>query len=97
MVHQTIQIHFKLAGFLDGQMMTYQFDLEVPQGVSLKKAFKLADKSRHYKGKLIKRILKMPRPPTVLLNGNSLDVPGDLDTELGQGDEVAIMTPVGGG
>jgi len=92
-----IQVHFRLAGFLDGKMMTHEFELEIPEGTTLKKAFKLADKSKHYKGKLIKKILGLPRQPTVLLNGTSLDVPDDLDAELKQGDEVSIMTPVGGG
>ncbi len=94
---ETIQVHFKLAGFLDGKMTTCEFELEVPEGTTLKKAFKLADKSKHYKGKLIKKILGLPRQPTVLRNGQSMDVPDDLETELCEGDEISIMTPVGGG
>ena len=92
-----IKVHFKLAGFVDRKMITAEFDLEAPQGTTIKKLFALADKSGKIPGQAMKRILALPRPPTVLLNGVGIDALEDLDRILAAGDEVAVMTPMAGG
>ena len=87
----------KIAGFIERKMITTEFDLQIPEGANLKKLFKLVDKSGKVKGKVMKRILSMPRPPTVLVNGEPVDVPEELGRVLRPGDEISIMTPVAGG
>lgn len=93
----TINIRLKFAGFVDLKMFTAEMDLCVPAGTSLKRLFALADKSGKLPPKAMKKVLALPRPPTVLLNGSAIDVAEDLSYELREGDEVAVMTPIGGG
>ncbi|HUT54484.1 MAG TPA: MoaD/ThiS family protein [bacterium] len=92
-----ISIHVKVAGFIDGKVLTAEFDLEAPAGVTVKELFKLVDKSGRVKGNVMKKILALPRPPTVLVNGSGLDLPDELGLALADGDEVAVMTPLAGG
>ncbi len=92
-----ITVHLKAAGFIDNRMLTAEADIEAPEGVHIKKMFSLADKSGRIPPKMIKKIFSSPRPPTVLVNGTSIEVPKELKTVLNHGDEVAVMTPLGGG
>lgn len=92
-----IKVRLKVAGFVDQKMITSEFDLEVPEGTRLKKFFQLADKSGKLPGKPIKKILGLPRQPTVLLNGEGLDLPEGMDQPVKAGDEVSLITPFGGG
>jgi len=92
-----IKVRVKLAGFVDRKMLTADFELMAPEGVSLKKLLSLADKSGAYPGKTMKKVLGLPRPPTILVNGASIDLPEDLKMTIKDGDEVAVMTPVAGG
>jgi len=97
MAKAQINVHIKVAGFVDRKMVTADFEIEAPEGVKLKKLLSLADKSGELPGKVIKKILGMPRPPTVLLNGDSLDLPAGLKLVVADGDEVSVMTPMAGG
>jgi molybdopterin converting factor small subunit len=97
MGREEIKVHVKLAGFIDRKMVTAEFDLEVPAGTTVKGLFARADKSGQVPGKVMSKLLRMPRPPTVLLNGRSLDLPEELSRELVAGDDVAVMTPMAGG
>ena len=92
-----IKVHIKVVGFVEKKMVAAEFDLEVPQGTTLKKLFSRADKSGKLESRVIKKIMAMPRPPTVLVNGSNIDVPKGLAMKIEAGDEVAILTPVGGG
>ena len=92
-----IKVHVKVAGFIDQKMTTAEFELGVPEGTSVKKLFSLIDKSGKVKGKVMKKIMAMPKTPTVLINGSGIDVPDELDREVCEGDEVAVMTPMAGG
>jgi molybdopterin converting factor small subunit len=92
-----ISLHVKVAGFVDGKVITAEFDQEAPEGVTVKELLKLVDKSGRVKGGVMKKILALPRPPTILLNGSGLDLPDELGRALAPGDEVAVMTPLAGG
>ena len=92
-----IRVHIKVAGFIDRKMTTAEFDLDVPDGTTIKKLFGLIDKSGQVRGKVMKKIMALPKPPTVLVNGSGIDVPGELGLEVVEGDEVAVMTPMAGG
>ena len=97
MAKPSITVKFKMAGFIDKKMVTAEFDLEVPEGTSVKDLFKIVDKSKKAGRKPMKKVMAMPRPPTVLINGTNIDVPDDLGQTLNAGDEIAVMTPLGGG
>jgi molybdopterin converting factor small subunit len=86
-----------VAGFIDGKVITSEFDLSAPEGVTVKELFKLVDKSGQVKGGAMKKILGLPRQPTVLVNGSGLDLPEELGQTLRDKDEVAVMTPLAGG
>ena len=92
-----ITVHVKVAGFVDRKMVTAEFDLSVPEGTTIKKLFALVDKSGKINGSPMRKIMALPRPPTVLVNGGGIDVPAELGLELKERDEVAVMTPVAGG
>jgi len=92
-----VTVRLKVAGFVGGRMVTADLQLEVPEGATLKETFKRADKSGKLPRATLKQILAMPKPPTVLHNGNSLDVPDELGAVVAAGDEIAVMTPLGGG
>jgi len=94
---QKIKVHVKVAGFVDRKMTTAEFDLEAPEGTTIKKLFNLIDKSGQVKGRVMKKIMAMPKPPTVLVNGSGIDLPDELGREVVEGDEVAVMTPMAGG
>ena len=91
-----IKIHLKVAGFVDRKMCTAELDLEVPDKTSLKKFFRLADKSGKLPPRVIRKIMGLPRPPTILWNGTNVDL-SELSRLVKAGDEVALMTPLGGG
>lgn len=97
MAKPTVSIHFKLAGFVDRKMITAEFDLDVPEGSSIKDLFGLVDKSKKTPPKVMKKIMKSIRPPTIMVNGGALDLPEELTRRLAAGDEVAVMTPIAGG
>lgn len=90
-------VHLKVAGFVDRKMVTAEFDFEAPEGTTLKKALALAGKSGQLKGGVMRKILAMPRPPTILVNGAGVEMPGDLGRVVEAGDEIAVMTPMAGG
>jgi molybdopterin converting factor small subunit len=92
-----VSVRLKVAGFVDGRMLTADFSLQAPAGSSVKELIALADKSGQLPKRALKKIFSLPRPPTVLLNGEGLDVPADLGRAVNAGDEVAVMTPLGGG
>ena len=92
-----ISVHVKIAGFVDRKMIATEFDLQAPEGTTIKKLIKLVDKSGKVKGKPLKKIMAMPRPPTVMVNGEGIDVPDELGRTIAEGDEVAVMTPLAGG
>jgi molybdopterin converting factor small subunit len=92
-----IRVHVKVAGFVDGKLLTAEFDQEAPEGATIKDLLKLVDKSGRVKAGVMKKILALPRPPTVLVNGSGLDLPDELGRALSPGDEVAVMTPLAGG
>ena len=92
-----VTVRLKVAGFMDGRIVTAEFPLAVPEGASLKEVFKLADKSGKLPARAMKIFLSLPRPPTVLHNGRNLDVPAELRATIAAGDEIAVMTPFAGG
>ncbi len=92
-----ISVHVKVAGFVDGKMMTAEYDQEAAEGTTLKKLFALIDKSGVMKGKVMKAIMRSPRPPTIMINGDPQDVPEAYAMVIKDGDEVAVMTPMAGG
>ncbi len=92
-----VKVRVKVAGFIDRRMITEEFDFEAPEKTSVKKLFGLIDKSGPIKGGVMRRMLGLPKPPAILINGDGIDLPGGLGRSIGEGDEISIMTPMGGG
>jgi molybdopterin converting factor small subunit len=92
-----IAVRVKVAGFINNKMVTAEFDIRIPESSTLKKLFKLVDKSGKVPARTMSSIMLQPKTPTVLINGDNIDVPDQLDTIIKAGDEIAVMTPLGGG
>ncbi len=80
-----------------GEAITEAFDDEVPGGLKLGQVFDAIDKNRRMGKKFFKRLLKAERPPTILLNGMRIDLPEGLETKVGEGSELSIVSPIAGG
>lgn len=91
-------IKARIAVVVDSETIVDEGEVEVKEGADLKKFFKLADKAMGYsKTRYFKRALKSKVPPTVLLNGDRLDLPEGMKHKLVHEDEVTVLTPMAGG
>ena len=89
-------VHFLLKGYMLGTFLDHEFDMELPEGTTLKKALDKAGKKR---GVDFDRVLEEHEVirETILLSGERLQWPGGLDRQLKDGDTVYMLSPLAGG
>lgn len=87
----------KLAGMIDRKMVNQVYDEEVAEDTRLTELFKQLDKKAGWGKSYFKKILKLPTPPVLLLNGEQVDLEKLAEISLKDGDEVALLMPMAGG
>ncbi len=85
----------KLAGLIDRNMVNRVYDQEFEDGVKLKELLERLDKTqaKNY----FKKMLKLPTPPVILINGDQHDIPEAMEMAVKDGDEIALLMPMAGG
>lgn len=88
----------KIAGIIYKESINLVLNEEVPDGLNISELFKLLDKSKALKGKkYFSKILNLPKPPVLLVNGERKEIPEDLQLVLKDGDEISLISPMSGG
>jgi len=87
----------KLAGMIDRRMVNQVYDEEVAEGAKLEELFKQIDKKGGWGKAYFKKLLKLPMPPVLLVNGEQVDLDRIKDLVVKDGDEVALLMPMAGG
>lgn len=88
----------RITGVFGDTPVVEEGDVELKTGATLKTLFKQGDKALGFKKtKFFKTALKMKNAPTILLNGDRIDLPEAFNQVLEDGDEVTVMSPIMGG
>ena len=91
-------IRARIAVVTDVEPIMAEGDVELKDGARVKKFFDVADKALGFaKEKHVKKIMKSKLAPTVLLNGDRLDLPQGMKHTLKDGDEITVLSPMMGG
>lgn len=95
---KTIRVKVKVMAFLDGKAVNKEFEWVIKEGSTLKKLFSELDKKKVINRGYFKRAFSFKRPPTLLLNGDRVDLKKDIIRyNLKEGDEIAVLMPIAGG
>ncbi len=95
---QKMIIRVRIAGIIDCIPVHAEGDVKLKDGATLKKFFKEADKQMGFKKeKYFKKILKQGVEPTILLNGDRIDLPEGFKQILSDGDDMSVVLPMAGG
>jgi len=91
-----MKVHFLLKGYMLGTFLDHEFDLDLPDGTTLKEALRRAGRSRKVD---FDRVLKEHEVirESILVSGRRLDWPACLDHVLEEGDDVYMLSPLAGG
>ncbi len=91
-----MKVHFLLKGYMLGTFLDHEFDLELPDGATLKEALRRAGRARKVD---FDRVLKEHEVirESILVSGRRLDWPSCLDHVLKEGDDVYMLSPLAGG
>jgi len=92
-----LQISVKVALLYKGRIIHRQRDVDLHEDASLADLFKALDRAKLVGRSYFKRLAGSPRPPTLLRNGDRVDLPGDLTIRLCEGDEISVISPFSGG
>lgn len=91
-----MKVHFLLKGYMLGTFLDREFDLDLPDGATLKEALRRAGTGQRVD---FDRILKEHEVirESILVSGRRLDWPSCLDHVLKEGDDVYMLSPLAGG
>jgi len=92
-----MKIRARIAGIIKGTPVHTEQDIELKEGSTVKTFFKNADKAVGFKTRYFQLSLKQGVAPTILLNGDRLDLPEGYSRQLVEGDEVSVIVPMSGG
>ncbi|MEW5724817.1 MAG: MoaD/ThiS family protein [Thermodesulfobacteriota bacterium] len=88
----------RIAGVFEAGPVVAEGRVELGLGATVMKLFQQADRALGFrKEKYFHRALASTPTPTVLLNGDRLDLPEGLARTLADGDEISVLTPMFGG
>jgi len=91
------KIKVKLAGMVNLKMINQVYEEEVDGGIKLADLFKRIDKKGGWGNNYFKKILKLPTPPVLLVNGEPVELEEIKNYVVNAGDEVALLMPMAGG
>jgi len=91
-------VRARIAGIIEGTPVHAEGEFEIVDGVTVKKFFRRADEAMGFKKpKFFRRSLKQGITPTILLNGDRLDLPEGFKHRMSDGDEISVILPMSGG
>ena len=67
------------------------------ESISTEELFDYLDRKQELGKKFFKKMLRLPSPPVLLLNGENLDLKEGLKRKLSDGDEISLIMPMAGG
>ena len=91
-----MKVHFLLKGYMLGTFLDHEFDLDLPEGTTLKDALHRAGRARRVDFDRVLEEHEVIRE-SILVSGRRLDWPACLDHELREGDDVYMLSPLAGG
>ena len=80
-----------------GRILNRRKEIELKEGATLGDLFKALDREKLVERSYFKRLVRSPRPPALLRNGDRLGLPGDLSVTLDDGDAISVVSPFAGG
>ena len=87
-----------IAGIFEDAPIFAEGTVELKENADLKTFFKNADKALGFRARKYFRLaLRMDNQPTVLINGERLDLPEGFKHILRDGDEITVLSPIAGG
>ena len=92
-----MKVRARVAAVIDDTPVMHEGEVDLPDRADVKKLIKKADKALGLSARPFRRAFKLGYQPTVLLNGDRLDLPAGLKHRLFDGDEITILTPLTGG
>jgi molybdopterin converting factor small subunit len=92
-----MKVNVQIAGLIDGDTVHGERDIELKEGSTVDELIKRADKDFKFKKQYFKLLLKQGRLPTILINGDRLDLPEGYSMVLKEGDKVSVILPMSGG
>ena len=92
-----MKIHVQIAGLIEGDSVHGERTMELKDGSTVKDLIKRGDKEFKFKKKYFKLLLKQGRLPTILLNGDRLDLPEGYKQKLKDGEKISLVLPMSGG
>jgi molybdopterin converting factor small subunit len=93
-----IRVRVRIAGLIDGHPLNAASTVELRHGATVKDLFKSADKAPAFNARRpFRRLFRQGIIPVILVNGDRLELPGDLSRRLGDGDQVSVILAVAGG
>lgn len=92
-----MKINVQIAGLIEGDAVHGERDMEMKDGSTVKDLLKQGDKAFGFKKKYFKLLLRQGRLPTILVNGDRLDLPEGYSHKLADGEKLSILLPFSGG
>jgi molybdopterin converting factor small subunit len=92
-----MKINVQLAGLIEGDAVHGERTVELKEGSTIADLIKKGDKEFGFKKKYFKLLTRQGRLPTILINGDRLDLPEGYEYRLKDGEEVSILLPFSGG
>lgn len=90
-----MNVIIRVAGLIGSLAINEEMSVELKDDSTLEDLFKKADKG--LSEKFFKAMKKMGKFPTVLIDGDRIDLPEGYTHKLKDGDEVSVLTPIAGG
>ncbi len=91
-----MKVHFLLKGTMLGTFLDHEFDLDLPEGSTLRDELKRAGRARQVDFDRVMREHEVIRE-SILVSGDRLVCPQGLDRVLQEGDQVYMLSPLAGG
>ena len=92
-----MKVKVKVSGMVDRKLINRVLEKELEEGITIKKLFEKLDQEKELGRKFFKKMLKLPSPPVLLINGENVDLKEGLERALNDGDEISLIMPMAGG
>ena len=93
-----MKVKIKIAGMVDRKLVNRVLEVEPEkEPISIEELFDYLDRKQELGKKFFKKMLRLPSPPVLLLNGENMDLKEGLKQKLSDGDEISLIMPMAGG
>ncbi len=93
-----MKVKIKIAGMVDRKLVNRVLEVEPEkESISTEELFDYLDRKQELGKKFFKKMLRLPSPPVLLLNGENMDLKEGLKQKLSDGDEISLIMPMAGG